>query len=237
MEYNLLIESPRPYFAEVPYYLWGTVNYDSEGDCKYPTDTAWSWLRLAHRRADEELYICGEGEQWSVSGDDPSAARVAMFLAARCNAKEINPDPSKHAGLWQHHEAIARADRVAAEFSSPKLKIFDSCLFWGSWKWIGWFATEFTWVGRWIMVSLLNGDTRGIPLCIDWLQQGTCNPNQSKALRLALYALTGKYYNTDAEWVRWYKGGLLKRGAKTKYQLPDFEAWLKELKQEYGDSQ
>jgi hypothetical protein len=30
---------------------------------------------------------------------------------------------------------------------------------WGSWKWIGWFGTESTWVGRCIMDSVIRKDT------------------------------------------------------------------------------
>jgi hypothetical protein len=36
--FDLFITDPRPYFAEIPYALWGEVNYDSEGDCGRPTD-------------------------------------------------------------------------------------------------------------------------------------------------------------------------------------------------------
>jgi hypothetical protein len=40
--HRLRLTEPRPFFAEVPYYLWGQVNYDSEGDCKSPTDREWT---------------------------------------------------------------------------------------------------------------------------------------------------------------------------------------------------
>jgi hypothetical protein len=125
---------------------------------------------------------------------------------------------------------------VAEEFASPKLAIFDSHLFWGSWKWIGWFATEFTWVGRWIMLSVYKGDARGVPLCVDWLKQGTFNADQSSTLRQALFDLTGESFASDAQWVRWYEGSLFRKGAKTRFPEPDFGVWLAELKAEYGDS-
>jgi hypothetical protein len=237
MQYTFIIDSPRPYFAEVPYYLWGTVNYDSEGDCKYPSDTEWTWLQLAHRGNSEAVEITRDGEKWKVCGEDPVAARTTMFLAVRCDSREVNPLPYERLGSWRHEEAAARASRVAAEFSSPKLKIFDSHLFWGGWKWIGWFATEFTWVSRWIMAAVLKSDPRGVPLCIDWLEQGTFSMDQSNAIRQALHALTGESFKTDAEWIRWYNGGSFRRGAKERFPAPDFSAWLEDLKREYGDSQ
>ena len=237
MEYELIIESPRPFFAELPCYLWETVNYDSEGDCKHPTDREWSWLEITNRDTDDALAITSQGERWKISGEDPIAARAAMFFFTRCSATKVNPIPNDHVGMWQHDQAMARANRIAEEFASPRLKIFDSHLFWGSWKWIGWFATDFTWVGRWIMVAILKGDPRGVPLCIDWLEQGTFNADQTKALMLALHELTGESFDTDAKWVKWYKGGLFKKGAKERYPEPDFNAWLEDLKSEYGSSQ
>ena len=57
MEYELTIKMPRPYFEEMPYYMWGTVNYDSEGDCKRPTDTEWTFLELTNRETKETLEI------------------------------------------------------------------------------------------------------------------------------------------------------------------------------------
>lgn len=235
MDYRLTITEPRPYFAEVPYYLWGTVNYDSEGNCKRPTDRDWTWLDLTHRDTDEQIGISSDGTKWTVSGPDVSLARVSLFLSERCHATPVDPQPECRVGTWDHSEALARAARVAKEFASPKLSIFDFHLFWGSWKWIGWFATEFTWVGRWIMLSVLKGDSRGVPLCVDWLKHGTFNPDQSSALRNALRELTGESFDSDAEWIGWYDGSLLHRGAKSRYPEPDFDGWLAELKAEYGD--
>ena len=77
MNYELEIKSPRPYFAEIPYYLWGAVNYDSEGDCKYPTDTDWTWLELTNRETDEFLEITSDEDRWYVSGQGTAAARAA----------------------------------------------------------------------------------------------------------------------------------------------------------------
>lgn len=52
---------PLPFFAEYPYYLWGEVNYDSDGGCERPTDRAWKWLELKNRDSRERLTIeCSE---------------------------------------------------------------------------------------------------------------------------------------------------------------------------------
>lgn len=89
--------------------------------------------------------------------------------------------------------------RDAIEFEEEILKPFDSHLFWGSWKWIGWFGTEFTWIGRWIMHSVVRRDTRAVKLCIDWLKDGTYSAEQSSALRYGLSKLTGIAFENDAE--------------------------------------
>jgi hypothetical protein len=59
-EYKLRITNDRPFFAELPYYLWGQVNYDSEGDCRTPLDRNWKWMELTHRETDEHLDIASE---------------------------------------------------------------------------------------------------------------------------------------------------------------------------------
>lgn len=164
---KLKIEKSRPFFAEIPYYLWGMVNYDSEGDCKYPTDRMWTWFELTHRDTDESLDISSEGVLWTIKGDDINLSRLVQFFVVRCGATVEGFNFKENLGEWNHKSGMDRADRVAKEFSSPELKPFDTHLFWGSWKWIGWFATEFTRVGRWIMVSVLKNDPRGVPLCID----------------------------------------------------------------------
>lgn len=237
MQFRAYIESLRPYFAELPYYVWGTVNYDSEGDCSKPTDRNWSWIELTNRDTGERVEIKGEHSIWTIDGDEPAAARITLFIKGRCDAQDVQPPPDEAVGKWNHSLAMARAVRVAAEFASPKLAAFDSHLFWGSWKWIGYFATDFTWTGRWIMHSVCKGDARGVPLCIDWLKGGTCSEEQSEALRCALSELTGTTFATDEQWVKWYEGGLFRPGAKRKFPKPDLEAWLAEMKSEYDDNQ
>jgi hypothetical protein len=227
--YHLLISEQRPYFAEIPYYLWGEVNYDSDGDCSKPTDRTWTCLYLKNRESGDIVEVNSEGADWSVEGPEPQAERAAFFLVHRCAAKtaeslKLSVDTPDH---W---EGLRRAKRVVSEFEAPQLKPFDSHLFWGSWKWVGWFATEFTWVGRWIMHSVIRKDPRAVWLCIDWLRQGTYSEEQSAVLRYALSELTGTTYDTNEKWLNWYEGGILTRGQKNNYPEPDFGAWLTDLK-------
>ncbi len=231
--YKLTLKAPRPYFAEVPYYLWGQVNYDSFGNCQRPTDRDWTSLELTNRETGEHIEVDRNNGEWIVEADDPLAARAALFLCHRSDGSgEV--ELRSRVGDWDHETAIARTTAVAEEFGRPELKPFDSHLFWGSWKWIGWFATEFTWVGRMIMHSVVRHDTRGVFLCIDWLKHGTYSPEQSAVLRYALHHLTGESFDTDKQWIRWYAGSLLSRGHKVKYPEPDIEAWVAELKAEFG---
>jgi hypothetical protein len=227
--YHLQISEPRPYFAELPYYLWGEVNYDSDGDCSKPTDRGWTNLYLKNRETGDVLDFDSNGVDWTVSGSDPHAKRAAFFLVHRCLARPaqalelVADDPD-------HREGLRRAQRVASEFEALSLKPFDTHLFWGSWKWIGWFATDFTWVGRWIMHSVVRKDPRAVSLCIDWLRQGPCSEVQSAALRYALGELTGTSFDTDGKWLNWYDGGMGAAGQKDNYPEPDFDAWLADLK-------
>lgn len=226
--YTLILSNPRPYFAEFPYALWGEVNYDSDGDCQRPTDQQWTALHLRQRITGESLQITSSGDEFVVESDEPElAARAAMFLVERSEGVIVGEDPRPHIGTWSYATAYANTSRIRSEFMRQELDPFDSHLFWGSWKWVGWFATEYTWVGRWIMNSLLVVDPRAVCLCIDWLKSGTMHPEQSVALRHALNILTSQTFPSDEEWIAWYERGT----GHDLYPQPDFDAWLEELKQ------
>jgi len=224
--FTLMISQPRPYFAEIPYALWGEINYDSEGDCRRPTDQNWRLLELTHRDTDEQVIIVGQGVRFSITASEETlAARAATFLLDRTQAQFIDNDPRLIIGNWAQAGALARAQRVQTVFSNPRLAPFDSHLFWGSWKWIGWFATDLTWVGRWIMHSVLTDDARAVCLCIEWLRQGTIHPDQSSALRSALAHLTGLSWQTDQEWLAWYD-----QVGFSQFPESDFDQWLADLR-------
>jgi hypothetical protein len=232
--FRLEVERPFPYFAEIPYYLWGQVNYDSEGDCKRPTDREWTWMYLRHRGTQEVIEVKEADGTWLIEGNGESTARLALFLVQRSGATPA-AGPIEVGTNWDHGAALVRASRVSSEFEQPVLAPFDSHLFWGSWKWIGWFATEFTWVGRWIMHSVVRNDRRAIPLCIDWLKASPRFPEQEIALCYAVQRLSGEPARSRNEWVRWYEGGWFSKGAKERYPEPDIASWITELKAEFGD--
>jgi hypothetical protein len=232
--YQLRLTQSRPFFAEVPYYLWGQVNYDSEGNCKSPTDRNWTCLDLTNRETREHLEISSQADVWQVTAEEPLAARAGLLLVSRCSGEWISPAPADLLQGWDHERALARAARVQQEFERPELQPFDvGHWFWGSWKWVGWFATEFTWVGRWIMHSVVTGDRRAVNLCTYWLKEGTAGEPQSQALRYALGRLTGRSFATDQVWVRWYFTG----GGMREYPEPDFKQWQAELQEQLASAE
>ena len=154
---------------------------------------------------------------WSIEANTESALRISLLLATRGAGHPPETNPT----MWDHAAALSRVDDVVSEFSEPARSPFDCHVFWGSWKWIGWFGTEFTWVGRWIMHSVVRGDKRAVSLCIDWLKQGAVNKKQSAALRYALTLLTGARKGSDGAWVKWHEGGLFSSGAKRRYPEAD----------------
>jgi hypothetical protein len=229
--YLLLINQLRPFFPELPYALWGEVNYDSEGDCDRPTDRQWHSFYLKHRTTNATVQIDGSEAEFEVRASESiTAARAAAFLLERCGGQSTNADPRPDVGGWTVAEALARTARIREEFIRPELTPFDSHLFWGSWKWVGFYGTEFTWIGRWIMNSVLTGDTRAVYLCIDWLRSGTVHPDQSAALRYALRVLTNRDNPTDTAWIRWYEGRFRKGAGARLYPKPDMQAWLEDLR-------
>ncbi|HWB07947.1 MAG TPA: hypothetical protein VG826_01795 [Pirellulales bacterium] len=119
--YHLHLDKPRPYFAEIPYYVWGQVNYDSEGDCERPTDREWTCVDFSHRETNETLAIRQEDDHWVIEGPDPLAARAAYFLVVRCGTTPKERALEDHIGDWDHTRAAARAARVQAEFERPDL--------------------------------------------------------------------------------------------------------------------
>ncbi len=225
-EIDCSISTPMPFFAELPYYLWGQVNYDSEGDCKRPTDQDWSWIYLGNRDTHEEVSIHRQGDGCRISSVVLDVCvKLKAFLLHRCQGEL----PASLPQNWDHVRAMRRTEVVADEFRHPELVPFDSHLFWGSWKWVGWFGTEFTWVGRWIMHSVVRKDPRAVNLCIEWLRDGTVDEAQSVALRSALTRLTEEKLSADSDWVKWYDHS----EGRIRFPEPDFDGWYAELKAEF----
>jgi hypothetical protein len=225
-EVELQVSLPMPYFAELPYYLWGQINYDSEGDCKRPTDRTWSWLYMANRITGEQVEIKRDDGNCTITSE--SSAGACTKLKAFLMQRTLGVLPAEMPENWDHAWAIRRAEIVAQEFRRDELKPFDSHLFWGSWKWVGWFATDCTWVGRWIMHSVVRKDPRAVNLCIEWLKGGTVCAQQNVALRYALRVLTGRSFKWDFRWRRWYD-----KAGRNQYPEPDFKEWCAEMQAEF----
>ncbi len=86
-EYKLSISAPRPYFAEIPYALWGEVNYDSDGNCQRPTDREWTHLEVMQRGTREHLVITGTGKEFSVQSKNRSLAATSRYPSSCSFAK------------------------------------------------------------------------------------------------------------------------------------------------------
>ena len=116
-KYTILIESPRPYFAEIPYALWDEVNYDSEGDCKRPTDQDWNEFEVTNRESRQRVFITSTPDEFEIESDEPQlAARTAVYLLEQCSGKIIGDDPRENVGKWLYAEALERTARIRAEF-------------------------------------------------------------------------------------------------------------------------
>ena len=73
-----------PFFAELPYYLWGSVNYNSEGNCKSPRDRNWTHLEINRRGNDVgDFSIRVKENELEIEG--ANAQQIAEFFT--------NPEP------------------------------------------------------------------------------------------------------------------------------------------------
>lgn len=141
MEIALKIPKLRPYFAEVPYYLWGATNYDSYGNCRRPTDQKWTHLIVRNRwtGARVTIYKSWFSFHWVIESDSAQlASRTSLFLAERSDAVIREWDPAKFVGKWSHNEGLARAKMVRDVFAQPLLRPIDKDAFWVHWKIIEW---------------------------------------------------------------------------------------------------
>lgn len=198
-------EAALPFFAEYPYILWGEVNYDSDGDCERPTDRTWKWLSLRHRETDEEVEIeqvQTDHTLYEIEAVHPLTARLAAYLTAQrtggcivdpITAHEISLDKfAATVGLDDPESRLAMADIVQAMFLDPALVPFDSHWWWGGWKWVGLFASDFTIDARLAMLTVQRGsaDAETIALLRAWWNEGPAEHHR-EGVRAALRAATG----------------------------------------------
>lgn len=159
---------PLPFFAEYAYYLWGEINYDSEGNCTRPTDRAWTDLQVEHRRTRERLRVrCADDE---IAFEGPSAELAAALTAIRTGGVAALPE--------DHARRIADADRVRGQFLDPNLAAFDSFGWWGGWKWVGEFSTDLT-SGLRIVMQCVHEKRLVDPGILTWLREWNVEPPKS----------------------------------------------------------
>ncbi len=195
-----------PYFAEYPYFVWGEVNYDSDGNCQRPTDRDWSILYVHNRETGDEfdlLEIVEEGAPrvFEITGGNEETVRLAAYLTAlRSGGSIVDPtaggpiDLGPFAATLDDLPArVARAERVCHMFCNPDLAPLDTMAWWGGWKWVGPFATDFTETLRYVMMGINEHDA--YPPLVDWLRrwwgEGP-DPDYREGVRHALKLLTGE---------------------------------------------
>ena len=175
---------PLPFFAEYPYYVWGEINYDSEGDCRRPTDREWSWLEILNRKTRERLSI-RSAEKLTISG--PSAVLAATLTALRTGATSPATAPADHGNR------VARAARVRAQFLDEMLAPFDSHGWWGGWKWVGAFSTDLT-SGLRVVMQCVHERRIVDPGVLGFLRSWSAEPPQQfhhDGVKFALEYLSG----------------------------------------------
>lgn len=196
---------PLPFFAEYPYFVWGEVDYESDGDCRHPTDREWSWLRLVRRDSGERVEVArvspvGERLLYEIKGGSNDSLWAAAYLTAlRSSGSIINPPSRSPIAPGEIASSIngvqyrmVAANRVQAMFSNPALAPFDSHAWWGGWKWSGEFAGE-TAGGLRLTIKAVEEGAAG-PELIEWLQgwwNTPPNPDYVEGVRYALHVLTG----------------------------------------------
>jgi hypothetical protein len=191
---------PRPFFAEYAYFLWGQVNYDSEGNCQRPTDRTWTFLEIMLRPAGPSVTIApvevAEGLfLLGVTGTLREEVWLAAYLTAlRSGALVLDGRDGTRVPLETLHEwvgdvgsRLAAADRVRAMFLDPRLAPFDSHNWWGGWKWVGQFATDLTSGLRVIMNAVQTGQADTDVL--EWLRTERPQPFHREGWQYAMKVL------------------------------------------------
>jgi hypothetical protein len=199
-------DQPFPFFAEYPYFLWGEVNYDSDGDCVRPTDRNWRWLEVVHRETGERVTISRDDSApglYVCVADELMSARLAAYLTALRSAghvldghgqREIRPEEyaPRPADRAEREQRLARAEQARAMFLNSALAPFDSMRWWAGWKWTGRIASEFALGQRLAMLAVQEGraNRRTIKELRAWWEAGP-EASEREGVRAALRAATG----------------------------------------------
>lgn len=145
---SILIEKGKlPFFAEYAHYLWGIVNYDSEGNCEKPTDRQWTYLYVENRANQEfiEIFISNEN-CFEIEGNNKDIVNKSIKLT------EYRRDNN----FVKTFDEFKLADEIHEMFINPKLAIFDKMRWWCGWKWNKLYCTDFSYTFRYIMNAVEN---------------------------------------------------------------------------------
>ena len=197
--------SPLHFFAEYPYFAWGEVDYDSDGDCERPTDRNWTSLLLTNRETRERLKILkASGSSrpaiFGVAGTNPESIRLAAYLTVLRTGGaivEVEPEGEIYAAdldrvITVPAERLEDVERIRKMFLNPALAPLDSHAWWGGWKWCSDFCTDATSGLRMTMKAVEEG--KASPEIIAWLRKWWDNPPQRhhrEGVRHAIRVLTG----------------------------------------------
>lgn len=128
--------SPMPFFQEVPAIAWGDRTdafperpfvrfagigprwFDSEGDCRWPTDRAWTELDVSPRIGPPARLGIGpsdaDGSELKITADHEQDARLAaLLIAIRTGGQVVDSDN----GAIEYDELIANIDDIAGRIA------------------------------------------------------------------------------------------------------------------------
>ncbi len=97
--HHVRIGGPRPPFYTVAAHLWGSaVDFDSDGDARFPDDPAWTELTVIHRGAENERVDVDPVQEaplvLQVAGTSEALAmRTARYLADATGGEIVAPPP------------------------------------------------------------------------------------------------------------------------------------------------
>jgi len=138
-------ETIKPFFAEYPAFLWGSVSYKSDGDCKYPTDRGWTWLVLCHWREDRTLSLSLDDGGDSIlirSSHQEDALGAAYLTSLRAGGRVLSTaDDLTTVADYQTvagdvDERTRRADAVVRKFTDADLASYDDFDHFRFWKYV-----------------------------------------------------------------------------------------------------
>jgi hypothetical protein len=206
--YSIRVEAgfrPMPYFAEYPYFVWGEVSYDSDGDCASPTHREWTRLWAQNRDTKDwievrsQLLETGQKVVDCFGSSLVVVQRAAYLTALRTDGLVVEQEsrrrmtPAEFAPmLGVVDKQMRAANRVHEMFGNPQLTPFDSHFWWGGWKWTGTFSTEHARFHHQVLHAVTNRHA-GRELVFeleDWWKQPPL-PGHRDGVRQALKVLTG----------------------------------------------